>query len=372
MTIYYKGNDSNNKLAATNSFPYREIIEMYGYAGNDELQGAFLHINTIYGGPGDDIINGGAMANSLHGEDGNDTINAWMGEYSELYGGAGDDTLSGGDKGSTLDGGTGNDSMYGGDGADTYYVSSLHDLIFETYTPYYDNDPNPNDTIISSISYTLGSNIETLSLSDTESINGVGNNLNNLINGNPGSNILSGLEGNDAIDGGAGIDTASYSLNRNAYTIKKTGQGFSVQANQGDEGTDTLTNVERLRFSDKSIALDTTDNALNAIQFIGVIAPSLLNHSSTNGLILGLFDQGYSMKQLCELALNLGLVPSDDKALAEAVFKNITGQAPDQSMANFLEGFIRDNGDASFLATVAEMSLNIDIVGLQQNGLEFI
>ena len=109
MSITYSGTGSADRLKASNYFPYKEPIYMYGYGGNDELEGAFLHPNYIYGGNGDDIIRGGASGNFLFGDSGNDEINAWQGDYSELYGGDGNDSLVGGDSGNILDGGPGDD-----------------------------------------------------------------------------------------------------------------------------------------------------------------------------------------------------------------------------------------------------------------------
>jgi Ca2+-binding RTX toxin-like protein len=86
-TVAYTGNESSNKLAANNEFPYSKSVYMYGYGGDDTLTGAFLHKNFIYGGAGNDQLNGGASQNIIFGEDGNDTINAWQAEYSELFGG---------------------------------------------------------------------------------------------------------------------------------------------------------------------------------------------------------------------------------------------------------------------------------------------
>ena len=207
MSITYSGTDANNRLAATNVFPYSETIEMYGFGGNDELKGAFLHSNTIYGGEGDDTISGGASVNILRGEDGNDILDSWMGDYSQLFGGSGNDSLTGGDDGNLMDGGLGIDTMRGGDGADIYIVNSMYDQILETYAPYYDNDPNPRDVVKSSVSWTLGLNLEDLILTGSATVNAIGNGHANTLTGNASINVLDGKAGADTMLGGAGNDT---------------------------------------------------------------------------------------------------------------------------------------------------------------------
>ncbi|MFM7369004.1 MAG: M10 family metallopeptidase C-terminal domain-containing protein, partial [Sphaerospermopsis kisseleviana] len=59
----------------------------------------------------------------------------------------------------------------------------------------------------SSVTYTLGSNVENLTLTGTKAINGTGNTLNNVITGNTGNNNLNGGGGNDTLVGGVGKDT---------------------------------------------------------------------------------------------------------------------------------------------------------------------
>jgi Ca2+-binding RTX toxin-like protein len=99
-----------------------------------------------------------------------------------------------------LDGGAGADTMIGTSGNDTYYVDNTGDRILDSYN-------QGIDTVFSSITYTLSTYLENLTLSGTGNINGTGNSLNNVIIGNSGNNILSGGAGNDIIDGGAGADT---------------------------------------------------------------------------------------------------------------------------------------------------------------------
>ena len=60
------------------------------------------------------------------------------------------------------------------------------------------------DTVIASISYTLGDDVENLTLTGSAAINGTGNDLANVIKGNSGANVLAGRKGNDTYYVGAG------------------------------------------------------------------------------------------------------------------------------------------------------------------------
>ena len=84
--------------------------------------------------------------------------------------------------------------------------------------------------------------IETLTLTGTAAINGTGNDLANTIIGNAGNNILAGLGGADILDGGAGIDTASYAASNAGVSVSlMTGVGSG-----GDAQGDTLIRIENL------------------------------------------------------------------------------------------------------------------------------
>ncbi|MDF5738710.1 MULTISPECIES: DVUA0089 family protein [unclassified Nostoc] len=154
--------------------------------------------DTKNGTSGDDTIYGWANGGNANSLSGNDTLNGAAGN-DNLFGGTGNDSLIGGLGNDTLDGGLGTDSLNGGVGDDTYLIDSGADTITETAN-------SGTDTVRSSITYTLGVNLENLTLTGTSAINGTGNSLNNFIFGNSANNILNSGGGNDTLDGNFGND----------------------------------------------------------------------------------------------------------------------------------------------------------------------
>lgn len=159
-------------------------------------------------------LNGTSSNNTLNGTAGNDTLNGLGGR----------DTLNGFDGNDMLDGGSGADKMYGGTGDDSYTVNHSSDLVSE-------GSAAGTDTVVSSVTFALGSNVENLTLTGSSSIAGTGNELANTIlgnasantlTGNGGNDTLNGLGGRDTLRGGAGLDTFVFSSalgSSNADTI---------------------------------------------------------------------------------------------------------------------------------------------------------
>ncbi|MFS2162092.1 hypothetical protein ACCD10_32890, partial [Pseudomonas sp. Pseusp122] len=83
----------------------------------------------------------------------------------------------------------------------TYIVDNIRDVIVETSTL-----ASEIDIVRSSVSYTLGNNLENLTLTGAANIDGIGNAQNNVITGNDGNNQLVGGAGLDTLIGGKGND----------------------------------------------------------------------------------------------------------------------------------------------------------------------
>ncbi|HEV2746677.1 MAG TPA: hypothetical protein VGW34_05190 [Allosphingosinicella sp.] len=108
--------------------------------------------------------------------------------------------LNGNDGANRLDGLGGADVMAGGAGNDVYRVDHASDLITEAAVA-------GTDRVEASVSFTLGRNLEALSLIGAADIDGAGNALANRITGNGGANVLAGGRGADRLEGGAGRDS---------------------------------------------------------------------------------------------------------------------------------------------------------------------
>jgi Ca2+-binding RTX toxin-like protein len=117
------------------------------------------------------------------------------------------------------------------------------------------------DTVISDVTWTLGNELENLTLSGAAAINATGNALNNTLVGNAANNILSGAAGTDTMQGGAGNDT---------YVVDNIGDIVTETLNQGTDliqssVTYTLaSNVENLTLTGSTV-INATGNTLDNI-----------------------------------------------------------------------------------------------------------
>jgi Ca2+-binding RTX toxin-like protein len=236
--------------------------QMVAFAGNDTIAGG-TGDDTIYAGDGNDMLNGGLDNDYLAGEAGDDTLN----------GDAGDDYLDGGAGNDILNGGAGIDTLAGGLGDDTYVLESQDTIV--------ENLDEGIDTVISDLaSYTLGANLENLTLIGTAAINGSGNELDNLLTGNSANNILNGGAGNDTLNGGAGADTLLGGTGNDIYMVDNLGDVITETLNAGTDTVNSLiaytlgANLENLTLTGTA-AINGTGNALDNV---------LLGNSSINTL----------------------------------------------------------------------------------------
>lgn len=96
---------------------------------------------------------------------------------------------------------------------------------------------------------------------DAQIENAIGTAFDDVLLGNGLANVLMGGAGNDKLNGGAGIDTAQFSGNRADFHLVKTGTGYTATDKKANEGSDTLENIEILKFGDMFVNLTVGDKA---------------------------------------------------------------------------------------------------------------
>ena len=202
---------------------------------------------------------GNELNNTIIGNSGNNVLD----------GGSGIDILDGGLGNDTLIGGLGNDALRGGAGDDIYSVDSIGDIITEV---------SGTDTVMSAISWTLGSNLENLTLSGTDAIRGIGNTLNNTIIGNDGNNVIDGLVGRDILTGGLRADTFRFST-KPTFGASTADHITDFSASEGD-----LLQISRFAFglaSNATASLTTVSSASALTNALG--STSAFVYDSSNG-----------------------------------------------------------------------------------------
>ncbi|SSB98674.1 Hemolysin-type calcium-binding repeat-containing protein [Pseudomonas sp. 43mfcvi1.1] len=221
---------------------------------------------------------------------------AYGAKIENAFGSANDDTLIGNALANVLNGRAGKDTMIGGAGNDSYVVDNAGDVVQESSTL-----ASETDTVISSVNYTLGANIEVLTLSTSANLNGTGNTLNNRINGNAGANILDGGSGIDTLVGGAGNDTYVVDNLKDIVTETTTLAG-EIDTVRSSVNWTLGANLENLILTGTA-QLSGTGNALNNV-LTGNAGNNVLNGGAgLDTLIGGAGNDAYTLDQVGELSL---------------------------------------------------------------------
>jgi len=180
------------------------------------------------------------------------------------------------------------------------------------------------------------------------------------------------------IDGGAGIDTVGYTSNSTAVVITRSGQN-TVVTNSTSGEVDTLTNVERLKFADKAVALD-TDGVGGQAYRIYQAAFNRTPDSGGLGFWISVMDGGASLKAVAggfvdsaEFKAVYGASPTNAEIVTR-LYDNVLHRPGETGGYNFWLGIL-DRGDgtvADVLAAFSESAENqAGVIGVISNGFAY-
>ena len=238
-------------------------------AGNDTVSGGAAG-DTLDGGADFDMLDyrtsAGAVTVNLgtNSASGGDAAGDIISNFEGVYGSASPDALTGSGGNNVLDGGGGGDAMAGGAGDDVYIVDSASDTITELAG-------GGLDTVLTSVSFTLASQVERLATSAPGSSAGLsltGNALANEISGNAGANL---------IDGGAGADLMSGAGGDDIYFVDNAGDIVSEGPGAGYDTVFSTVSYTISSLVERLVAFD--PNGTAALNFTG---SSVANEVSGN------------------------------------------------------------------------------------------
>jgi subtilisin family serine protease len=196
-------------------------------------------------------------------------------------------------------------------------------------------------------------------------------------NATASNDMMRSSAGADVFDGQAGRDTVSYSGKRADFTVRHEGDTFLV-TDRVHAITDTLSNVERITFTDSAVALDTDNNA-GSLYRLYQAAFARTPDKGGLGYWLSIMDSGQDI-----LSIAKGFLSTPE---AQAVYGNLDpARFITQLYANVLERTPDEGGLAFHLAnlqnglTLAQTLVNFSdsaeniarLTGVMNDGVDYV
>lgn len=284
------GTDGNDNLRGTKA---DELIN--GDDGDDRLNGGFGN-DVITGGNGSDVILGGAGDDTLAA----DLIDRFDGLESQLRGNNGNDVIYGGSKNDTLKGGRGDDLLFGKNGDDLILGGNGFDLLngglgddtlrgqggidVADYSDLPFGDlPNSIAGVDVNLNHNRAKHSSTNNFLDSTDIlrgieNVIGTSRNDRFIGDRRDNVFYGLSeigsntefvDNDGDTYSVTGDVVEYDGDLSEFTFGVSESPFlGLTITKDDIGTDTLIDVEFLKFDDVLVETDDFFSILSLQEFV--------------------------------------------------------------------------------------------------------
>nr|WP_315249214.1 DUF4214 domain-containing protein [uncultured Duganella sp.] len=291
--------------------------------------------------------------------------------------GSGGSTIYANAAGNVITGGAGNDVIYLGAGSDQV------------------SGNGGSDTVVFSkalSAYALGGTLASLSVTGegVDSLAGISklqfsdtsiqlSSYASLVLGSAGNDLFNGAAGNQLISAGAGLDTVVFSGNESSYRLAASGSAVTLTDLAGTGGSDFLIGVERLKFADGMVTLDTLGSA-GAIYRLYSAMFNRAPDKAGIGYWMEIIDSGVSLPSIAN-----GFVNSDEftdiygpgasnSTFVTALYSNVLHRAADAGGLEYWDAVMSNGatrGDvlAGFSSSTEYIDLMAQIIGV---GISYI
>lgn len=209
--------------------------------------------------------------------------------------------------------------------------------------------------------------------------------LGSLVDAGGGDDAVYGSRGNDTVrlgvgndffNGGDGIDTAVFGGIRSASVVTRSETTITVS---GFDGRDTLTNVERLKFADTSVALDINGNAGQAYRIYKAALDRVPDLKGLGDWIYALDTGINTLKQVAQGFINSPEFQtkyganSSNQTFITLLYNNVLDRNPDPGgFADWQRALDIGYSRSDLLIGFSESPENqANVIGLIGNGIQY-
>jgi hypothetical protein len=209
----------------------------------------------------------------------------------------------------------------------------------------------------------------------------LGTRFDDVLKGNDKNNFFAPGTGNDIIDGRGGFNQAYWSEKHGEFEVlmSEWSGDWMVSDRAGVYGSDSLRNIDRIHFADRSVALDVQGKAGNVAKAMTLLlGRNALDDLAVTGLVLHLMDaNNYSLEQIMAVGIKhvLGDKPSREQVI-ELLYSGLYGFKPTAAETSALVGLLKVHTPAQLAVLATELPdqhiVNVTLAGVLQHGLEFV
>jgi hypothetical protein len=197
------------------------------------------------------------------------------------------------------------------------------------------------------------------------------------ITGTSGNDIFQAGSGNHFFNGGTGYDTVFFNGREGNYTIVHPGSEFLVIDNEGGDGTNMVSNIELLQFTDHTLCID-SNPSINLLQSYRIYKAAFDRTPDYGGLgyWFGVMEFGASLTHIAEGFMGsnefkamYGDNPTDS-TFVNLLYHHVLDRDLDQAGYDFWINDLKVESRAQVLAHFSESTENIaNLAGVIANGI---